>query len=68
MDQWINGQMDQWTNGPMDEWINGPMIQWTNGPMDIYICHSLVTLVTSMALRLLKLFRVTLVTSIALMD
>ena len=38
------------TNGPMDQWTNGPMDKWTNGPMDIW--HSLVTLVTLIALTL----------------
>ena len=57
---------NQWTNGTMDHWTNGPMDQWNNGPMDIR--HSLVTLVTSIALILFKGLRVTLVTSIASMD
>ena len=50
----------------MDQLTNGPIDQWTDGPMDIQ--HSLVTLVTSIALILLKQLRVTLVTSIAAME
>ena len=68
MDQWTSGLMDQWTSGSMDQWTNGPMDQWTNGPMDQGTNgHSTFSCDINCIDTVMRL-RVTLVTSIALID
>ena len=68
MDQWTNGTMDQWTNGPMDQWNNGPMDQWNNGTMDQWTNgHSTFSFDIKCIDTVMRL-RVTLSTSIALID
>ena len=58
--QWTNRPMDQRTSGPMDQWTNRPMDQYTNG-------HSTFSCDINCIDTVIRL-RVTLVTSIALID